>query len=82
MNYAPHPYQAHATQHVIDNPYSGLFLDMGLGKTVATLTAINDLINIYCECDKVLVIAPKKVAENTWTTESQKWDHLKHLWFS
>lgn len=82
MNYTPHPYQAHATQHVIDNPYSGLFLDMGLGKTVATLTAINDLINIYCECDKVLVIAPKKVAENTWTTESQKWDHLKHLRFS
>lgn len=79
MKYNPHPYQDYATQHVIDNPASGLFLDMGLGKTVSTLTAVDQLINVYCEVSKVLVIAPKRVAEDTWTTESQKWDHLKHL---
>jgi len=79
MKYNPHPYQVHATQHIIDNPYCGLFLDMGLGKTVSTLTAVDELLNVYCEVNKVLVIAPKRVAENTWTTESKKWDHLKHL---
>jgi len=79
VKYNPHPYQDYATQHVIDNPASGLFLDMGLGKTVSTLTAVDQLINVYCEVSKVLVIAPKRVAEDTWTTESRKWDHLKHL---
>lgn len=79
MRYTPHIYQDHATQHIIDNPYSGLFLEMGLGKTVATLTAIDLLMFRDFEVSKVLVIAPKKVAEDTWTTEAQKWDHLKHL---
>ena len=79
MHYTPHPYQDFATQHIIDNPYCGLLLDMGLGKTVSTLTAVDELLNVYCEISKVLVIAPKRVAENTWTTESVKWDHLKHL---
>ncbi len=79
MKYIPHNYQDFATQHVVDNPYSGLFLDMGLGKTVSTLTAVNRLMYEDFEVDKVLVIAPKRVAEDTWTTEATKWDHLKHL---
>jgi len=79
MQYTPHPYQHYATQHIIDNAACGLLLDMGLGKTVATLTAVDELLNVYCEVNKVLVIAPKRVAENTWTTETAKWDHLKHL---
>lgn len=79
MKYIPHPYQQHATEHIIRNPYSGLFLDMGLGKTVSTLTAIDELMNIYCEVNRVLVIAPKRVAEDTWATEVDKWDHLQHL---
>ena len=79
MKYTPHVYQDHATKHVIENDFSGLFLEMGLGKTVSTLTAINELMFDRMEVNKVLVIAPKKVAEDTWTGESEKWDHLKHL---
>ena len=79
MKYIPHPYQEFATEHVILNPEAGLLLDMGLGKTVSTLTAVDRLMNDYFEISRVLVIAPKRVAEDTWTTESAKWDHLKHL---
>lgn len=79
MKYKPWPYQDFATKHIIENKGSGLFMDMGLGKTVATLTAINKLMYEELEVDKVLVIAPKRVAEDTWTTETQKWDHLRHL---
>jgi SNF2 family DNA or RNA helicase len=79
MIYYPHPYQDHATEHVIRYPGAGLFLDMGLGKTVVILSAVDQLLNDFCEVSKVLVIAPKRVAENTWTTEAAKWDHLKHL---
>lgn len=82
MKYTPHPYQTFATAHIIDNPASGLFLDMGLGKTVSTLTAVDQLLNVFCEVSKVLVIAPKRVAEDTWTTECSKWDHLRHLQLS
>lgn len=74
-----HDYQKAAVQHIIDHPAAGLFLDMGLGKTVSTLTAINILMNEYLEVTKVLVIAPKRVAEDTWTTECEKWDHLRGL---
>ena len=79
MRYQPHVYQERATQFIIDNRYCALFLDMGLGKTVATLTALQELREDYLEVDKVLVIAPKSVARNTWTGESHKWDHLKDL---
>lgn len=79
MKYQPYPYQEHATEHIIENPYCGLFLDMGLGKTVSTLTAIDTLMFDLCEVSKVLVIAPKRVAEYTWSTETDKWDHLKHF---
>ncbi len=82
MKYQPHPYQEHATQHIIDHTEAGLFLEMGLGKTVSTLTAIDQLIYDRLEVGKVLVIAPKRVAEDTWSTEVEKWDHLRHLTIS
>lgn len=74
-----HEYQKAAVQHIIDHEAAGLFLDMGLGKTVSTLTAVNLLMNVYMEVTKVLVIAPKRVAEDTWTTECEKWEHLHGL---
>lgn len=74
-----HGYQRAAVEHIIKNPYSALLLDMGLGKTVSTLTAINRLINYSFEVTKVLVIAPLRVAEHTWAEECDKWEHLKGL---
>lgn len=79
MKYIPHKYQQLAEQHIYDVPRCGLFLEMGLGKTVVTLTAINNLIYDRFEIRKVLVIAPLRVAEDTWSRESAKWDHLRHL---
>lgn len=79
MEFKAHNYQQFAIQHIIDHPGAGLFLDMGLGKTVSALTAANFLMYEDMEVSKVLVIAPKRVAEETWTTEVDKWDHLKHL---
>lgn len=78
MQYKPYEYQRTATQWILDHKRCGLFLDMGLGKTVSTLTAVQELID-DCEVSRVLVVAPKKVAETTWTTEAQKWNHLKTL---
>ena len=78
MKFRPYEYQQTAIKWIMDNPRCGLFLDMGLGKTVSTLTAIQQLID-DCEISRTLVVAPKKVAETTWTTEAQKWDHLKSL---
>ncbi|WP_347714044.1 DEAD/DEAH box helicase [uncultured Parvimonas sp.] len=74
-----HNYQEYAKDFIIKNKKCGLFLDMGLGKTVTSLTAIDILMNDYLDVGKVLVIAPKNVAENTWTDEIQKWDHLRGL---
>ncbi|WP_438449373.1 SNF2-related protein [Gorillibacterium sp. sgz5001074] len=79
MRYAPHKYQEYATQRILDTPYIGLFLEMGLGKTVSTLTAIDLLLNDYYDARRVLVIAPLRVAEDTWPREVEKWDHLRHL---
>lgn len=78
MIYRPYEYQQTAMQWILDKPKCGLFLDMGLGKTVTTLTAIQQLID-DCEVGRVLVIAPKKVAEATWSTEAAKWEHLHGL---
>ncbi len=78
MIYKPYDYQRTAMQWILDNPRCGLFLDMGLGKTVSTLTALQELID-ECEISKTLVVAPKKVAETTWTTEAAKWNHLQSL---
>jgi len=79
MKYTPHRYQQHAGNHIVFNTHCGLFLDMGLGKTVITLTAIYRLLFQYLAASKVLVIAPKRVAENVWTVERDKWDHLKRI---
>ena len=79
MEFKPYPYQQYCENRIIKDPAIGLFLDMGLGKTVITLSAINELKYNRFEVSKALVIAPKKVAEATWSKESEKWDHLKHL---
>lgn len=78
MKYVPHPYQETARDWIMEHERCGLFLDMGLGKTVITLTAIRDLIDSL-DAERILVIAPKRVAEDTWSRESQKWDHLRDL---
>lgn len=78
MKFNPWNYQQYSINHIIDHKASGLFLDMGMGKTVSTLTAIDNLIFLG-EVNKVLVIAPLRVAEDTWSTEVDKWDHLKHI---
>ena len=79
MKFKPHKYQQIALDKIISTPRVGLFLDMGLGKTVVTLTAIDELIYNCYEIEKVLVIAPLRVAEDTWSRECEKWDHLRHL---
>lgn len=79
MKYIPHEYQKFATQKIIELPEAGLFLDMGLGKTVTTLTAVDELMYDRFTVSRVLVIAPKRVAEDTWISEAEKWDHLSHL---
>lgn len=76
--YIPHSYQRTALEWIKTVPRCALFLDMGLGKTVITLTAVRDLIN-GCDVSSVLVVAPKKVAETTWTAEAAKWKHLQGL---
>lgn len=81
-NFTPHNYQAYSIQRVIDTPNIALLLDMGLGKTIITLTAIKELKFNRFEVNKVLVIAPKKVAESTWINEAQEWAHTKDLRFS
>jgi SNF2 family DNA or RNA helicase len=77
-----HKYQRACVEHIIAHPFCGLFIDMGLGKTATTLTAIDDLMNDYCEISSVLVVAPKRVASSVWQEEAEKWEHLKHLRFS
>jgi len=79
MIYKPYPYQEHAEEHILNNPSCGLFLEMGLGKTTITLSAIQRLMFEELEVNKTLVIAPKRVAEDTWSTEASKWEHLKGL---
>ena len=79
QHFTPHPYQQAAIDAIIDKPSVGLWMEMGLGKTVVTLTAIDTLIYDAAEIRRVLVVAPKKVAEATWQDEVQKWDHLQHL---
>lgn len=82
MNFTPHEYQRYCIGRILDTPFIGLYLDMGLGKTVITLTAVSELIYNRFAVRRVLIIAPKKVAEATWSTEAAKWEHLKHLRFS
>jgi SNF2 family DNA or RNA helicase len=79
VKYHPHVYQDYASQRIIDTNFIALLLEMGLGKTVATLTAIDKLLNDYFDANRVLVIAPLRVADDTWARETAKWDHLQHL---
>ena len=82
MKYRPHEYQSYATEFILSHPISAVFLEMGLGKSVITLSAIFDLcLDSFLVC-KVLVIAPLRVARDTWPAEINKWDHLKGLSYS
>lgn len=77
--FSPYPYQQYCIDRIIADPFIGLFLDMGLGKTVITLTAIHDLKYFRWRIRRALIIAPKKVAEKTWSNEAAKWEHLSRL---
>lgn len=79
MKYEPHEYQEYAKEFVVKQNVSALFLDCGLGKTVITLTAIWELLLDYFEVRKVLIIAPCRVCRDTWSSELQKWNHLKGI---
>ncbi len=80
--FIPHEYQRYAAEYIITHPVTALLLDIGLGKTVTTLTAVNELMYDYFEISKVLVIAPLRVARDTWPAEIQKWEHLQNLTYS
>ena len=79
MIFRPHGYQQYCINKILEIKNLGSCLDMGLGKTVTTLTAVKELKYNRFQVRKVLVIAPKKVAEGTWTKEKDKWDHTKIL---
>ena len=82
MKYKPHDYQKYATEYIESHPEAAVFLDMGLGKTSITLTALNNLLFDYFDVHRILVIAPLRVARNTWSDEIEKWDHLHNLTFA
>ena len=82
MRYQPHDYQQYATRFIVEHPVAAVFLQMGLGKSVITLTAIAELALERFEVARVLVIAPLRVARDTWPAEIQKWDHLRGLTYS
>lgn len=79
MKYNPHNYQSFAAEFILEHPVCCLMLDMGLGKTVVTLSALWELALNYFDIGKVLVIAPKRVATDTWPRELSKWEHLTGL---
>lgn len=82
MQYEPHDYQKYAISYIESHPVAAVLLDMGLGKTSITLTALSDLLFDSFEIRKVLVVAPLRVARNTWSQVIEKWDHLKDLRYS
>ena len=82
MKYSPHDYQSYATRFIEEHPVSALLLEMGLGKSVITLTAIEHLMHDTFEVKRVLVIAPLRVARSTWPDEIRKWEHLSGLTFA
>ena len=82
MKFNPHDYQRYAIEYILSHPVTAAILDMGLGKSVITLTAIDLLLNDLFEIRKVLVVAPLRVASTTWPDEIRKWDHLSDLRFS
>ena len=82
MRYSPHEYQKYAINFIKEHPIAAILLDMGMGKSSITLTAIMDLMYDRFEVYKVLIIAPLRVAKNTWSAEIEKWDHLQGLKYS
>lgn len=82
MKYNPHDYQRYAAEFILTHPISALLIDMGLGKTSITLTAIYDLLFDSFEAHKVIVVAPLRVARDTWSAEIEKWEHLRELRYS
>ncbi|WP_142960600.1 SNF2-related protein [Enterococcus faecalis] len=82
MKYSPHDYQRYATNFIINSPISAVLLEMGLGKSVISLSAINELMLDYFDVSRTLVIAPLRVAISTWPEEIKKWEHLKYLSYS
>ena len=82
MKFIPHDYQQYAIDFIESHPTAAVLLDMGLGKTVITLTALNDLLFDHFEISRILVIAPLRVARNTWPQEIGKWEHLNHIRYS
>lgn len=82
MRYVAHNYQNYAKDFILAHKVAALFLDCGLGKTITTLTAINELMYDSFEISKVLIIAPLRVAQSTWKEEIEKWDHLNLLRYS
>lgn len=82
MRYRPHDYQQYATRFILEHPIAAVFLQMGLGKSVITLTAIWELALERFEIRRALVIAPLRVARDTWPAEIEKWDHLRGLTYS
>lgn len=82
MKYTPHAYQRYAAQFILDHPAAAVFLDCGLGKTVITLTAIRELLHDSFAVRRVLIIAPLRVARDTWPSEIRKWDHLSDLTYA
>ncbi len=82
MQYNPHEYQTYATNFILEHPVAAVLLEMGLGKSVITLTAIYELMLNRFEIQKVLVIAPLRVARDTWPAEIEKWEHLAGLTYS
>lgn len=79
MEFKPHDYQAYAIDFIKTHPVAGLFLGMGMGKTISTLTALNDMMFDSFQVARCLVVAPLRVARDTWPAELTKWEHLKHL---
>lgn len=82
MKFIPHDYQQYAIEYIETHEVAAVLLDMGLGKTAITLTALYALLFDYFEITRVLVIAPLRVARNTWPQEIEKWDHLKDVRYS
>lgn len=82
MRYNPHEYQRFVIDYIKKNPIAAVFLDMGLGKTSITLTALNDLLFDSFDVHRILVVAPLRVARNTWSSEIKKWEHLQDLQYS
>ena len=79
MCYEPHFYQTYVKEFILSHKEAAIFLDCGLGKTVVTLTALEELLHDFFEIGKVLVIAPLRVARDTWPSEIAKWEHTKNI---